>query len=414
MATSTKARDTDKNIRSKRMKRFVRELALANGQRLAELGLQLYRSGILVVIAFMFILAFIGAWLSLTFEYYHAASKIHSMPEALWWAIVTMTTTGYGDIVPVTWLGRGAGVLLMFGGIALVSIFSATISSVFIVLRLNERRGLRKVLWTDHLLLCGWNAIAVSLLDSINGATGNRPRIVLINQLNSDEIQTYTDHYPDLKLQFVHGDDTQEEILKRANVAEASTIIILSREQQGDDRQIMVALAARALNKDAMIYAQVQEQKNIYHLRRAGVDEVVFVAPYAGFLLATHALNPGIPQVYDELMNPTDHFSFIRVPVASNWHERTYGEFATDYRRNTGGQVIGLIEETSLLSAGDILSHDSASIDEFIRRKFIEAGLTQAELEREHVRLNPPDDTKLRPRDVAVALPGRGAKGGKE
>ncbi len=398
-------------LRRKRIDRWIREVSLANWLRLYELWHQLYRNGILVVAFAMFVFAFIGAWIGLTFERLESGSLIHDLPEALWWAVVTMTTTGYGDVVPKTWLGRGAGVLLMFGGIALVAVFSATISSVFIVLRLREGRGLRKVLWTDHILICGWNSIAEKLLNTLELTTDRKIRVVLINQLNPDDVQDLTARHPGLKMTFVHGDDTQEETLKRANVAEAATIVLLARDEQGDDRQIMVALAARALNKNATIYAQVSEEKNIYHLKRAGVDEVVNVAPYAGFLLAAHTLSPGIPRVYDELLNPNNKHSFIRVPISSSWFGKTFGEFSADYRRNTGGMIVGLIQETSILSAVDILSHDSASIDEFIRRKFIEAGLTPTELEQEQVRLNPADDTVLRQHDIAVALPGRSSKG---
>lgn len=75
---------------------------------------------------------FIGAWLVLLFEENAKGSNIHSYPEALWWAIVTVTTVGYGDRFPVTGGGRTVAVILMLVGIGLIGVLTATVASVFI------------------------------------------------------------------------------------------------------------------------------------------------------------------------------------------------------------------------------------------------------------------------------------------
>ena len=51
--------------------------------------------------------------------------KIHSFIDALWWGFSTATTTGYGDITPVTTLGKVLGILLMLTGMALFAMFTA-------------------------------------------------------------------------------------------------------------------------------------------------------------------------------------------------------------------------------------------------------------------------------------------------
>ena len=58
---------------------------------------------------------------------------LHGIPEGVWWAAVTMTTTGYGDKVPVSWRGRTLALIWMFASIFCIALFSATLASSFVV-----------------------------------------------------------------------------------------------------------------------------------------------------------------------------------------------------------------------------------------------------------------------------------------
>ena len=100
---------------------------------------------IILALAYAFAWVFFLALATLQAEREAAGANIVTFGDSIWWAIVTITTVGYGDLYPVTPPGRFYAVLLMAGGIAIVGTASATIISY-----LNERvAGLRQRGWRD-------------------------------------------------------------------------------------------------------------------------------------------------------------------------------------------------------------------------------------------------------------------------
>ena len=78
-------------------------------------------------------IVFAGAGLEVYFERNAVGpTAIHSYGDALWWAIVTVTTVGYGDKIPATGAGRVVATGLMLTGIGLVGALTATIASFFV------------------------------------------------------------------------------------------------------------------------------------------------------------------------------------------------------------------------------------------------------------------------------------------
>jgi voltage-gated potassium channel len=104
--------------------------------------------GLHFVLLAVLVIIFVSAALELAFEHQAHGATIHNYGAALWWAIVTVTTVGYGDTYPVTDGGRAVAVVLMLVGIGLIGVLTATIASYFVQEKadqekaeLNERLG---------------------------------------------------------------------------------------------------------------------------------------------------------------------------------------------------------------------------------------------------------------------------------
>ena len=114
-----------------------------------------------------------------------------------WWAIVTMTTVGYGDYSPSSPQGRLFAIIIMFIGISLVSLLTASISSIFVVQNIREGKGLEKLNLKNHIILCGWNPSAIRVLESIYDRIiqTKENEVVLVNDLDEKEIQVLFQYF---------------------------------------------------------------------------------------------------------------------------------------------------------------------------------------------------------------------------
>jgi voltage-gated potassium channel len=153
---------------------------------------------IIVVINAMAYLAFVS-------ESRANSGQFSDFGDAVWWAIVTVATVGYGDLVPRTFAGRIVGSVTIVSGIVLISLFTATISSVFIARKIKESQGLQDITFTGHLLICGWN-IHIEELLTIFSKQGQRKamqQVVLVNDAPADRIESLIGAFHHLDVRFV-------------------------------------------------------------------------------------------------------------------------------------------------------------------------------------------------------------------
>jgi voltage-gated potassium channel len=114
-------------VRVLRALRLLRAGVVA-GEGLGRPKRLLTQHGLQYVLLAAVIVVFAGAAAELGYERHAAGSNIHSYSDALWWAVVTVTTVGYGDRYPVTPAGRGVAVLMLVG-IGLLGVITANVAS---------------------------------------------------------------------------------------------------------------------------------------------------------------------------------------------------------------------------------------------------------------------------------------------
>lgn len=342
---------------------------------------------------------------------YLESGSITEKESPFWWAIVTMTTVGYGDFSPSTPEGRLFAVFIMFAGIALVSLLTASISSIYVAKRIREDKGLEKVNLSDHIVLCGWNENAESIIDSLrNLSEKNSLHLILVNEIHEDIVNHLRNKYKDIDLYFVAGDFTSEEILKRASIEEAHTVIIIPNiddEKIGspDEKTIFATLTIKSMSSTVRVVAYLMQRENLTHIRRANVDEVVLSDDFGAYMLASHVMDPGIPQTTKGLLNASSDERLRRVDIPSQFVGRSFDDLFEYFRSTNGWILVGMYSEEENLGIGEVLSADSSALDAFIERKLNEGGISLQEESKVTTVINPKNNFLIEEGQRAIVIP---------
>jgi len=357
----------------------------------------------------IFLVAFIAA-VAVTMLEHHPGSPFSTVGEGLWWAMVTMTTVGYGDLVPGTLAGRFIAAVVMLSGIALVSVFTAALSSRVITDRLKEGRGLSKVNARNHIAILGWNSSGEDIIRMVReDAIRENRSIVLVNQLRQEDMEPVIHKYHELHIKFVYGDPTEEAVLKRANIAFAYAAIIIpddsaATNQMSDEKTILTTLTVKSIEPKVKVIAHILDASNEVHLKRANADQVVVNNRYSGYLLGAHVTTPGIPAVFDMLLRADGGIRLARRKIPHAFVGKTFSDLSQHFKNTDDAVLLGFIKEAPAFKLDDVLLDDYSSIDAFIRNKLEAAGKGLAKKAKLEVQLNPPADYKVNDNDIAVVV----------
>ena len=354
----------------------------------------------------------LGGATSLYFLEHGVNKSVDSIGDAVYWAIISMTTTGYGDITPSTPGGRVVAAVVVLSGLFLLSIVTATVASVFVEKKIREGKGLETITLKDHLVLCGWNTNAEEVIESLLRAMpAQKVQLVLVNELSEEELESLKFKYRDYNFKFLRGDFAHEDILARANIAKARSAILLADTsghhslEKADERTILATLAIKSIAPEVKTCAELLNPENMQHLRRANVDEIVVRGEHLGNLLAGATISPGLPRIISSLLSPAEENNLWKVAIPRRFIGKTVAELSAHLRKEHQALFVGLLRERKRLVLENILTDDFSAIDQFIKRKFEEADKDYfGKKDRIQATLNPPDDFILTEDDSAVVI----------
>lgn len=311
---------------------------------------------------------------------------ISSLADGIWWALVTITTVGFGDISPMTTVGRMVGAVMMIAGMFSLALFAGIIGHTLLnaVLEIREEQ-FRMSNYINHVVICGYDPGARMLLD------------VLMDEIDVDEqpvvVFAEGDRPPDLpvEMNWVSGDPTKESELGKVRLAHATAAILVGTRsvvpQQADARTILTAFTLRSYlargdddrrrARPLYVVAEILDSENVEHARTAGADEVIETTRL-GFSLVAHAIAiPGTGSIVSRVAAAGAHSIWVgrigEVDDGEAW-PTTFGDLQRRLKEERNVLLLGVRGGDPVTGAGG------------------------------EDRINPPDDTEVGPDTALVYL----------
>jgi voltage-gated potassium channel len=232
-----------------------------------------------------------------------------SFLDCLYYATVSLSTTGYGDITPLTPEARLINVLVITP--LRVAFLIVLIGTTVETLTSQSRQALKIQRWRsrvrNHTVVIGYGTKGRTAVAAMVGDEVAPGDIVVV-----DESASALERAKSAGLVTVHGDATKSEVLRLASAQHARSIIVATDD---DASAVLVTLTAREIAPNAKIIAAAREAENQHLLKQSGADSTVVSSETAGRLLGIATQTPSVVEMMEDLLTPDAGFAIAEREV---------------------------------------------------------------------------------------------------
>ena len=273
--------------------------------------------------------------------------------DVVYFTMITVTTVGYGDIVPVSTRARLLDALVVtpirFG---IWFLFLGTAYQLIIRQYMEEYRMAKlQANLADHIIVCGFGHTGLSATKELL-ARGTRARQILVIDRLEDRVRLAGT----LGIAAFQADSTQESVLRDAVIDKAKAIIIAAGT---DDANALILLTARHLNPKVRIIVSAKEEENVKLFKQGGADAILSPATFGGYILAAAVDQGHMVQYLDDLLTTQGSIALLERTVRLDEIGKSPVDLHPDlllrlYRNKTMYSYVDL-DQAGPLQDGDIM-----------------------------------------------------------
>ena len=266
--------------------------------------------------------------------------------DSLYMTVITLATVGYGEVHPLDTAGRYFTILLILGGIGVMTYAFSAITSLIVEGHLSaalRRRSMEKDIarLSGHYIICGAGRAGGVIATELT----RTQRALVIIEREPQAVQRLCERMGGGELPHIIGDATDDDVLKAAGVERAAGVFAVLATDQDN---AFVALSAKGLNPGLRVACCQKELGVRGKLLRSGADHVVNPEYIGGLRMASEMIRPATAGFLDSMMRESGgavkRFDEIAVPEGSPFVGRTLGEVG---RQGAGPLLVAVLDGKS-------------------------------------------------------------------
>ena len=284
------------------------------------------------------VLVFLTSWLTMALV--EPADNDIAAPGNYWWYfVVTAATVGYGDFFPVSAAGHVVGTYVIVGGIVTLTLLFTRLADYLQSVRGKRLRGVVGLDLAEHVVVLGYTAGRTErILAELAVEPGTRIALCAWD----DVVQNPVPEQP--AVSFVRGDLTNVDVMTRAGVARARTVVVDGRD---DNETLAIAVAVDHANPGVHMVAALRDLGRRENLRYVNPG-IACVQWHMPTLITEEASDPGLTEVYTDLMSAGGHGNTYSLQMPAGTRLGTFGACQVHLGETFGATVLAVRDDDGL------------------------------------------------------------------
>jgi len=256
-----------------------------------------------------------------------------SIPATMWWGIATLTTVGYGDVYPITLLGKLLAGLIAVLGIGIVALPSGILASGLIPEFENLKEGfVDKGDYNNHVLICGWNYLGKEVIENL---LSNDAKIAGIEQIvilaDIDRPFQELEKYSNRNVIFARANPLEEsDLIIKGCVKTCHSVLILPdfKSNKSDAETLMTLLALKKIKNKVFVCVQLLDSNYKTHFSNAGANEIICLDGFVSGIAVGSIISHGLGKVINELITFNSGSEIYKIKVPEELAGKSFKELS--------------------------------------------------------------------------------------
>lgn len=282
-----------------------------------------------------------------TAESSHPDGTIRTFVDALWYSLITLTTIGYGDLYPVTPVGKIVSLTLVIGSIGVIGYFIGEISNKINAYMENKKKGLMGTDFSNHYVIIGWNNFAGMVAEQMINA--NQKVAFVVDCM--EDLETIRARFPKDKVFVFFNESTNISDLVKVNITESKAVFV-NFEDDSQTLVFVINLKKQFPNTKITTTCAQQELKDT--LLNVGVGNVILQNEITSRMVASSLFEPHVAEYVNDLiatsvLDDDNDIQQYRVVETNPYLGKTYMDAYIQLKQDLNIILIGLVVDGHLV-----------------------------------------------------------------